>query len=95
MKKALICLSAVLFTATAWAKEANVTLEVPSMSCAACPITVQKALENVDGVSKAEVDMTSKSAVVTYDDAKTSAIVLADATKNAGYPSTIKSPAAK
>ena len=68
----------------------TVTLDVPSMTCATCPITVRKALENVDGVVDAKVTWEPKQAVVTFDDSKTSIDALTEATKNAGYPSTVK-----
>ena len=91
MKKlaALIALAAAL-SAPAWAATKTVTLSVPGMTCAACPITVKKALTKVDGVQKAEVSFEKREAVVTFDDAKTNADALTKATENAGYPSSIK-----
>jgi len=52
MKKlaALVALAATLAT-PAWAAVQTVTLSVPGMTCAACPITVKKALTKVGGVS--------------------------------------------
>lgn len=75
---------------SALAKPQTVTLEVPSMNCATCPFTVKKALQNVDGVSKAEVTFEDKLAVVTFDDEKTTLKALTEATKNSGYPSTLQ-----
>lgn len=91
MKKlaALIALAATL-NAPAWAATKTVTLSVPGMTCAACPITVKTALTKVNGVQKAEVSFEKREAIVTFDDAKTSAEALTKATANAGYPSTIK-----
>ena len=60
------------------------------MTCAACPITVKKALTKVDGVSKAVVNYDQRQATVTYDDARTSVEALTKATANAGYPATVK-----
>ena len=74
----------------AWAATKTVTLSVPGMTCAACPITVKKALTKVDGVQKAEVSYEKREAVVTFDDAKTNADALTKATANAGYPSSVK-----
>lgn len=68
----------------------TLTLDVSSMTCATCPITVRKALENVDGVIEAKVTWAPKEAVVTFDDSKTSVDALTEATKNAGFPSTAK-----
>lgn len=91
MKKlvALVALAATLAT-PAWAAVQTVTLAVSGMTCAACPITVKKALTRVDGVQKVEVSYEKREAVVTFDDAKTNADALTQATENAGYPSSVK-----
>lgn len=74
----------------AMASPQTITLSLPTMNCAMCPITVKKALNKVDGVTEANVSYENKQAVVTFDDAKTSAEALIRATTNAGYPSTVK-----
>lgn len=91
MKKliALVALASALMT-PAWAATQTVTLSVPGMTCAACPITVKKALTKVDGVQKVEVSYEKRAAVVTFDDTRTTAEALTKATENAGYPSTVK-----
>ena len=76
--------------APAWAATQTVTLSVPGITCAACPITVKAALSKVDGVSKTEVKYEQREAVVTFDNAKTSVQKLSQATTNAGYPSSVK-----
>ncbi|MCR2752479.1 mercury resistance system periplasmic binding protein MerP, partial [Salmonella enterica] len=68
----------------------TVTLSVPGMTCAACPITVKKALSKVEGVNQVDVSFDKREAVVTFDDAKTTVQKLTEATTNAGYPSSIK-----
>ena len=73
----------------AWAATNTVTLSVPGMKCATCPITLKKALNKVEGVEHIEVDLEKKEALVTFDDAKTTVEALLEATKNAGYPSTV------
>lgn len=90
--KTLFSLAAalLLLAGPAWAATRTVTLDVPGMSCSACPITIKKALTKVDGVSKVAVDFDRREAVVTFDDAKTSVAALREATKDAGYPSTEK-----
>ncbi|MGI2142637.1 mercury resistance system periplasmic binding protein MerP [Shewanella baltica] len=90
MKKLTFVLMLFVTSLTAWAKPQTVTLDLPTMNCAMCPITVKKALTKVDGVSRAEVSYEDKEAMVTFDDEKTSADALIEATTNAGYPSTIK-----
>ena len=78
---------ALLLAASAWASPQTVTLNVSGMTCAACPITVKKALEKVGRVSKVEVRFEKKQVLVTFDDAKTNTDALVKATANAGYPS--------
>jgi len=91
MKKLLTTLAlAATFVAPVWAATQTVTLAVPGMTCATCPITIKKALSKVDGVSKTEVDFATKLAVVTFDDAKTNVQALSKATTDAGYPSELK-----
>ena len=72
------------------AEQKTVVLSVPTMNCDACPITVRKALEKVSGVEKVKATYEPKEAVVTYDDAKTTVEKLTEATKRAGYPSSVK-----
>jgi mercuric ion binding protein len=67
----------------------TVTLSVPGMNCAACPITVKKALGNVPGVSRTEVNLDRREATVTFDDSRTNLEALTRATQDAGYPSTV------
>jgi mercuric ion binding protein len=74
---------------TAWAATQNITLSVPGMNCATCPITVKKALTKVAGVSKVEVNLDRREAKVAFDDAQVNVEALARATKDAGYPSSI------
>ncbi|GAC1532682.1 MAG: mercury resistance system periplasmic binding protein MerP [Ramlibacter sp.] len=72
------------------AAASTATLDITNMMCAACPITVRKALEQVPGVETAKVDFKAKSAVVAFDPAKTTAQALTRATADAGFPSTVK-----
>jgi mercuric ion binding protein len=78
---------ALALVAPIWASPKTVTLNVSGMTCAACPITVKKALEKVQGVSKVDVRFEKKQVLVTFDDAKTNTDALVKATTNAGYPS--------
>ena len=82
MKKLLLV--AVFAAAAVQAAPQTVTLDVPGMTCAACPITVKTA------ISKVDVSYDKRQAVVTFDDAKASVQKLTQATENAGYPSTVK-----
>ncbi len=91
MKKIVVMLA--LFTAVcapAWAATKTVTLSIPGMTCGACPITLRTALKRVPGVETVGIDEAQKLVTVTYDDSKTNAQALTDATKDAGYPSSVK-----
>jgi len=77
-------------TAPSFAEIRTVTLDVPSMYCEACPITVKKALSRLPGVSNVAVSFEKKQAIVTFDDAKASEDALTKATANAGFPSKVK-----
>lgn len=79
-----------LISATVYAGERSVTLAVPGMDCASCPIIVKSSLEAVPGVVKAVVSLADKTAVVMFDDTKTAPPALVTATTNAGYPSAVK-----
>ncbi|GLP98473.1 periplasmic mercury ion-binding protein [Methylophaga thalassica] len=89
MHKIAIALLLTLASSSAWAKPQTVTLSLPTMNCAMCPITVKKALNKVSGVTEAEVSYEHKQAVVTFEDTQTSAGKLMEATTQAGYPSTL------
>jgi mercuric ion binding protein len=78
------------FAVPAWAGTQTVTLSVPGMTCAACPLTVKQALTKVQGVSKTDVSYEKKQAVVRFDDTRTTVQALTKATADAGYPSTVK-----
>jgi len=90
MKKIVIAIVLSLVSLGAWAKPQTIKLDLPTMNCAMCPITVKKALSQVDGVTDIDVSYKQLEAIVTYDDVTTTAQALVKATGNAGYPSTIK-----
>ncbi|MBI2753742.1 MAG: cation transporter [Betaproteobacteria bacterium] len=84
-------LLAVAFS-TAAAEPARVVLDVPSMDCSLCPISVKKALDRIPGVLEANADLATKTAVAKYDPDQVSPETLAKAVTNAGYPATIRKP---
>lgn len=92
-EKTYLCVNALCHKFDGLGQTANRDPRLPTMNCAMCPITVKKALTKVDGVSRAEVSYEDKEAMVTFDDEKTSADALIEATTNAGFPSTIKNKA--
>lgn len=90
----VVMLSAAWTTPNALASETTtpktVTLSIPGMTCATCPITIKAALKKVPGVTEVTVSYKTLEAVVTYDDARTNTDALIKATTDAGYPSTVK-----
>ena len=65
------------------------SFKIDKMTCAACPITVKKAMGKVSGVSSVDVDFQAKTATVTFDPERTDASAIASASTNAGYPAGI------
>ena len=88
MKKSTTLVALLALTAgTAWAAPKTVTLAVANMTCAACPITVKKALSRVVGVNDVSINLEKMQATIRFDDAKTNVAALTRATTDAGYPS--------
>jgi mercuric ion binding protein len=67
----------------------EVIFVVDKMTCAACPITVSKAMQRVDGVSEVAVDLESKSVAVKFDPDRTNAEQIAEASNKVGFPAVI------
>ena len=78
-----------LASVAAAAAERTVTLAVDGMTCASCPYIVRTVLQEVPGVASAEVSYAERMAVVTFDDARTTAAALTQATAGVGFPSRV------
>ncbi|PMS21548.1 mercuric transport protein periplasmic component [Trinickia dabaoshanensis] len=89
-KIVLVAVVGMFVNTMTWAATKTVTLSVPGMTCAACPITVKTALTRVAGVGKVDVVFEKREARVTFDDARTSVSALTKATADAGYPSSVR-----
>lgn len=74
----------------AWAAERSVTLAVQNMTCATCPIAVRTAIKAVAGVKDVNIDFAKRTALVTFDDSRTTVDRLAEASRLAGFPATRK-----
>jgi mercuric ion binding protein len=83
---ALLCVSRL-----AQATPQTVALNVPTMDCATCPITIKASLSKVPGVSKVKVSYERREAVIVYDDSQATVADLKKATEDVGYPSMLKS----
>ena len=73
-----------------FAKQQTVALNVPTMDCATCPITIKAALSKVPGVAKVKVSYEKREAVIVYDDAQATVADLKKATEDVGYPAMLK-----
>lgn len=63
----------------------TITLNVEGMTCGGCVKSVTRILENTDGVTKAEVSLENKNAVIEFDAAKTNVDVLIEAIEDGGF----------
>lgn len=62
------------------------TFAVENMTCAACPITVKKAMSRVDGVQSVEVNFDAKTVTVMFDPTLADAAAIAQASASVGFP---------
>lgn len=80
-------------TAAQAAELKTITLDVDKMTCNMCPVTVKKALKELDGVTTVDTKYEGNGigwAKVTYDPDKVKIDDLTFATEMAGYPSHVK-----
>jgi mercuric ion binding protein len=89
MKRLILTTAGVLLLTPGWAAQQSVILSVPGMTCATCPITVKKALTQIDGVIGVKSDLAKRETTVVFDDARVKVDVLTKATTEAGFPSTV------
>jgi mercuric ion binding protein len=64
----------------------SVTLSIPTMDCATCPLIIKTALLRLHGVTRARVSYEHREARVTFDDALVTVTDLTNATAAVGYP---------
>ncbi|HUK93401.1 MAG TPA: heavy metal-associated domain-containing protein, partial [Methanomicrobiales archaeon] len=65
--------------------EAKTELKVSGMTCATCAVTIEKSLQGVEGVRKADVNLALERVVVEYDPMKAKLADLQKAVADAGY----------
>src|SRR3954464_2189984 len=73
---------------------ASCTLDIGGMTCASCVGRVEKALNRLDGVTAAEVNLATEVATVRFDPAQVALPALTAAAGRAGYPATGRREAA-
>lgn len=87
MKKLLVCLSLAAWMGLAWAAPPSpLVLKVDNMTCPACSITIERALDKVPGVIGQRIDTEAGTVTVTFDADRTSAEAIATAITDAGFP---------
>jgi mercuric ion binding protein len=91
MKLFFSVLSLLLFSNHALAADRTAKFDVPGMTCALCPLTIETAIGQVTGVKNVNADFHTLSAVAVFDDALTSPEQIAEASANAGYPAKLVS----
>ena len=89
MKTFLSALALLALAVPAWPAQRTVTLSIPTMDCAVCPITVKKALTKLDGVADVKSNLAKRETAVVFDDVKVKLVAVIQATKDAGFPSTV------
>ncbi|MGY1699435.1 heavy metal translocating P-type ATPase [Geodermatophilus sp. SYSU D00766] len=67
---------------------ASCTLDIGGMTCASCVGRVEKALNRLDGVARAEVNLATEAATVRFDPARVGLAELTAAVTRAGYSAT-------
>lgn len=63
----------------------TVTLNIEGMTCGGCAKSIARILENAGGVSKAEVSLESRNAVIEFDAAQTNVETLIEAIEEGGF----------
>ena len=66
-------------------KMEEVQIKVLGMACGGCKAAVETALQSLEGVSAARVDLAAKTAYVTYNTGKLGRKDLLEAIQKAGY----------
>jgi copper ion binding protein len=62
-----------------------IRIPVEGMTCTSCVSHITKAVRKIDGIESVKVDLGSESAIVGFDDARTSLTAIAAAITHAGY----------
>ncbi|MFS6938281.1 heavy-metal-associated domain-containing protein [Neisseria animaloris] len=63
----------------------TINIKIDGMTCGGCVKSVTKVLEALNGVTKAEVDLASSSAQITFDPAKVQTAALIETIEDAGF----------
>lgn len=61
------------------------TINVQGMTCGHCKMSVENALNELEGVQTAEVNLDAGNVAVTYDDSKVNTEAMKEAIEDQGY----------
>jgi copper chaperone len=64
---------------------AQETIKVEGMSCMHCQLRVKKAVEAVEGVQKADVNLQTKQVTIDYEEGKVNLEKVKDVIRETGY----------
>ena len=87
MKKALLL--TIMLTAAVMASETKVTIDIEGMTCNGCVNSVTTALNQIEGVQSAEVNLKPGCATVTFDDERADSKQMLEAISKLGYKATL------
>lgn len=62
------------------------SFDVENMTCPTCAITIEKALERIDGVAAVQVDADAETVTVEFDPALSTPAAIQEAISQAGFP---------
>ena len=80
-----------LWVGIAFAATPNkVVLDVENMTCPACSITIEKALDKVPGVTGTKIDTKEATLPVTFDAERNTVSAVAAAINDAGFPAKVR-----
>lgn len=86
MKKLVGLMAVLFFTVAAYANETSKTVKIStSAQCSMCEDRIEKALDKLDGVNKADLDLKTKAVTVDYNEAKVSVDEIKTAISEVGY----------
>lgn len=90
MRKWLVVLMAVWVGIAFAATPKKAVLDVENMTCPACSITIEKALDRVPGVTGMKIDTKAATVTVTFDAERTTVSVVVGAITEAGFPAKVR-----
>lgn len=64
----------------------SISLQIPTISCGHCAVTIVNALKPLDGMRSIRVDVGERRANVDFDERELSLVRIVDALDEAGYP---------